>query len=197
MPLASDFGTGQVFLSMLWFFLFFIWIWLLIVVFSDLFRSHDLGGWAKAFWVIGIIILPYLGVLLYLIVRGHKMAEHAQQAAAAQDAAAKAYIQQAAGTTRQHGRRDPASRRPQGAGRDQRRRVRGGQGQGAQSLTPPASPALTRGPGFARGLVASRPRLGRLRRSTGSRCTCQPPGRVTLGPVEIRVDAVVRSDAES
>ncbi len=97
--LASDFGTGQVFLSMLWFFLFFIWIWLLIVVFSDLFRSHDLSGWSKAFWVIGIIILPYLGVLLYLIVRGHKMAEHAQQAAQAQDAAAKAYIQQAAGTT--------------------------------------------------------------------------------------------------
>ena len=95
MPLASDFGTGQVFLSMLWFFLFFIWIWLLIVVFSDLFRSHDLSGWSKAFWVIGIIILPYLGVLLYLIVRGHKMAEHAQQAAQAQDAAAKAYIQQA------------------------------------------------------------------------------------------------------
>ena len=99
MPLASDFGTGQVFLSMLWFFLFFIWIWLLIVVFSDIFRSHDMGGWAKAFWVIGIIILPYLGVFIYLIARGHKMAEHAQQAAAAQDAAAKAYIQSAAGTT--------------------------------------------------------------------------------------------------
>jgi len=97
--LASDFGTGQVFLSMLWFFLFFIWIWLLIVVFSDLFRSHDLSGWAKAAWVIGIIILPYIGVLLYLIVRGHKMAEHAQQAAAAQDAAARQYIQQAAGTS--------------------------------------------------------------------------------------------------
>ena len=99
MPLASEFGTGQVFLSMLWFFLFFIWIWLLIVVFSDIFRSHDLGGWSKALWVIGIIILPYLGVFLYLIVRGHKMAEHAQQAAAAQDAAAKQYIQQAAGTS--------------------------------------------------------------------------------------------------
>jgi hypothetical protein len=98
MLLANEFGTGQVFLSFLWFFLFFIWIWLLIVVFSDLFRSHDLSGWAKAAWVIGIIILPYLGVLIYLIARGHKMAEHAQQAAAAQDAAAKAYIQQAAGT---------------------------------------------------------------------------------------------------
>jgi Short C-terminal domain/Phospholipase_D-nuclease N-terminal len=96
--LASDFGSGQVFLSMLWFFLFFIWIWLLIIVFSDIFRSHDLSGWSKAFWVIGIIILPYLGVLIYLIARGHKMAEHAQEAAAAQDAAAKAYIQQAAGT---------------------------------------------------------------------------------------------------
>ena len=99
MVLADDFGAGQVFVDLLMFVLFFIWIWLLIVVFSDLFRSHDLGGWSKAFWVIGIIILPYLGVLLYLIVRGHKMAEHAQQAAQAQDAAAKAYIQQAAGTS--------------------------------------------------------------------------------------------------
>jgi hypothetical protein len=99
MPLASDFGTGQVFLSMLWFFLFFIWIWLLIVVFSDIFRSHDMGGFAKFMWVLFVIILPYLGVFVYLIARGHKMAEHAQQAAAAQDAAAKAYIQQAAGTT--------------------------------------------------------------------------------------------------
>ena len=53
---ASDFGTGQVFLSMLWFVLFFIWIWLLIVVFSDLFRSHDLSGWAKAAWVIFIVV---------------------------------------------------------------------------------------------------------------------------------------------
>src|SRR3974390_2041045 len=100
MTLASDFGSGQVFLSMLWFFLFFIWIWLLIVVFSDIFRSHDIGGWAKAFWVIGIIILPYLGVLIYLIARGHKMAEHAQEAAVQQDAAARAYIQQAAGGTK-------------------------------------------------------------------------------------------------
>jgi hypothetical protein len=100
MTLASDFGTGQVFLSMLWFFLFFIWIWLLIVVFSDIFRSHDIGGLAKAIWVIAIIILPYLGVLIYLIARGHKMAEHAQEAAAAQDAAARQYIQSAAGTTK-------------------------------------------------------------------------------------------------
>jgi hypothetical protein len=98
MVLADDFGTGQFFLDLLWFFMFVIWIWLLIVVFTDLFRSHDLSGWAKAAWVIGIVILPYLGVLLYLIVRGNKMSQHVQQAAAAQDAAARAYIQSAAGT---------------------------------------------------------------------------------------------------
>jgi ABC-type multidrug transport system fused ATPase/permease subunit len=99
MVFASDFGTGQVFLSMLYFFLFFIWIWLLIIVFSDIFRSHDMGGFAKAIWVIFVIILPYLGVLVYLIARGHKMQEHAMQAAQQQDAAFKQYVQQAAGTS--------------------------------------------------------------------------------------------------
>ncbi len=97
--LASDFGTGQVFLSMLWFFLFFIWIWLLITVFADIFRSHDMGGFAKFLWVIFVIFLPYLGVFVYLIARGHKMSEHAMEAAQANDAAARAYIQQAAGTS--------------------------------------------------------------------------------------------------
>jgi Short C-terminal domain/Phospholipase_D-nuclease N-terminal len=96
---ANDFGTGQVFWSMLWFFLFFIWLWLLITVFADIFRSHDIGGFAKAIWVIFVIVVPYLGVFVYLIARGHKMHEHAMEAAQAQDAAARAYIQQAAGTT--------------------------------------------------------------------------------------------------
>jgi hypothetical protein len=96
--LAAEFGTGQVFWSMLWFFLFFIWIWLLITVFADIFRSHDLGGFAKFIWVIFVIFLPYLGVFVYLIARGHKMSEHAIEAAQAQDAAARAYIQQAAGS---------------------------------------------------------------------------------------------------
>src|SRR3954463_4752857 len=96
--LANDFGSGQVFWSMLWFFLFFIWIWILITVFADIFRSHDMGGGAKALWVIFVIILPYLGVFVYLIARGHKMSEHAMEAAQAQNAAQRAYIQQAAGT---------------------------------------------------------------------------------------------------
>ena len=97
--LASDFGTGQVFLSMLWFVMFFIWIWLLIAVFGDIFRSHDMGGVAKFIWVAFVIFLPYLGVFLYLILRGHKMSEHAIAAAQANEAAARAYIQQAAGTS--------------------------------------------------------------------------------------------------
>ena len=89
---AAEFGTGQVFWSMFWFFMFFIWIWLLIVVFSDIFRSPDLGGWGKALWTIFVIVLPYLGVLVYLIARGHKMHEHAEQAARAQDAAMRSYV---------------------------------------------------------------------------------------------------------
>src|SRR5213083_1244051 len=97
--ILAAFGTGQVFLSMMYFFLFFIWIWLLIVVFGDIFRSHDLGGFAKALWVIFVIVVPYLGVFVYLIARGHKMSEHAMEQAQAQDAAARAYIQQAAGTS--------------------------------------------------------------------------------------------------
>jgi hypothetical protein len=97
MVVASNWGTGQVFLEMLYFFLFIIWIWLLIIVFSDIFRSHDLGGVAKALWVIFVILVPYLGVFVYLIARGHKMSEHALAAAQAQDAAQRAYIQDAAG----------------------------------------------------------------------------------------------------
>jgi hypothetical protein len=81
---------------MLWFFLFFIWIWLLIVVFSDIFRSRDLSGWGKALWTIFVIIVPYLGVFVYLIARGHKMSQHAAEAAAAHDAAARQYIQSVA-----------------------------------------------------------------------------------------------------
>ena len=91
--MLAEFGTGQVFWSMLWFFLFFIWIWLLIVVFSDIFRSHDLSGWGKALWSIFVIFVPYLGVFVYLIARGHKMQEHAMQQAQQQDAAMRQYVQ--------------------------------------------------------------------------------------------------------
>ena len=97
--IAAEWGTGQVFWSMLWFFLFFIWIWLLIMVFADIFRSRDLGGFAKFLWVIFVIFVPYLGVFVYLIARGHKMGEHAAQQAAEQEAATRQYVQQAAQTS--------------------------------------------------------------------------------------------------
>ena len=96
MMVAAEWGTGQVFWSFLMFFLFFVWIWLLIMVFSDIFRSHDLSGWGKALWTIFIIFVPYLGVFVYLIARGHKMSEHAAQAAQAHDAAFRQYVQAAA-----------------------------------------------------------------------------------------------------
>jgi hypothetical protein len=94
----ATFGTGQVFWSMLWFFLWFIWIWLLIIVFSDIFRSQDLSGWGKALWTIFVIFLPYLGVFVYLIARGGKMQGHAVQDAQAQDAAFRQYVQTAVNT---------------------------------------------------------------------------------------------------
>ena len=96
--MIAAFGTGQVFWSMLWFFLFFIWIWLLIVVFGDIFRSPDLSGWGKALWTIFVLVVPYLGVFAYLIARGHKMQEHAIDQARAQDAATRQYIQNVTGS---------------------------------------------------------------------------------------------------
>jgi hypothetical protein len=92
----AEFGTGQVFWSMLWFFLFVIWIWLLIAIFSDIFRSPDLSGWGKAIWSIFVIFLPYLGVFAYLIARGGKMHEHAIAQAQAQDQAMRSYIKDVA-----------------------------------------------------------------------------------------------------
>jgi Short C-terminal domain/Phospholipase_D-nuclease N-terminal len=97
--LAAEWGTGQVFWSFLWFFLWMIWIWLLIVVFGDIFRSRDLSGWGKALWCIFVIIVPYLGVFIYLIARGHKMSEHAAESAQAQDAAFRQYVQSATATS--------------------------------------------------------------------------------------------------
>ena len=99
MVVATEWGVGQVLWSMIWFTLFFLWIWLLIAVFADIFRSHDLGGFAKALWTIFVIVTPFLGVLVYMIARGHKMNEHALEAAKAQDAAARDYIRQTVATT--------------------------------------------------------------------------------------------------
>jgi hypothetical protein len=98
MQLAADFGTGEVFLSMMWFFLFFIWIWLLITVFADIFRDRDMSGWAKAAWSIFVIVLPYLGVFVYLIARGGKMGQNAAEEAQRRDEAMRGYIRSAVDT---------------------------------------------------------------------------------------------------
>ena len=83
---------------MLWFFLFFIWIWLLIKVFIDIFRSNDMGGWGKAGWTIFVIVIPLLGVLVYLIARGRSMGERNMQEAQRQDQQFRKYVQDAAGS---------------------------------------------------------------------------------------------------
>jgi ABC-type multidrug transport system fused ATPase/permease subunit len=94
--LATNYPILDAFLTMLYFFLFVIWIWLLIMVFVDIFRSHDLGGMAKALWVIFIIVLPFLGVFVYVIARGGKMHERAAQQAAQQQKAFDEYVRQTA-----------------------------------------------------------------------------------------------------
>lgn len=92
----AEWHVGEVFFSMLWFFLFFLWIWLLISVFADIFRSHDMGGWGKALWVIFVIIFPFLGVFVYLIARGGKMQERAIAQAQAQQESFNAYVRETA-----------------------------------------------------------------------------------------------------
>jgi ABC-type multidrug transport system fused ATPase/permease subunit len=94
--LATSYPLLDVFWTMLEFFAFFIWIWLLIIVFSDIFRSHDMGGGAKALWVLFVLIIPLFGVLIYLIARGGKMHERAEKQAQQQDEAFRAYVQDAA-----------------------------------------------------------------------------------------------------
>jgi Short C-terminal domain/Phospholipase_D-nuclease N-terminal len=86
----------DVFWTMLWFFLWILWFFLLIRVFMDIFRSRDLGGWGKAGWSIFVIILPFLGVFVYLIARGGKMAEREVRQTQAQEEEFRTYVRQTA-----------------------------------------------------------------------------------------------------
>ena len=98
MLLAAEFGTGQVLWSLLWFFLFFVWIMLIFTIFGDIIRSDDMGGWAKAIWSVFIIFLPFLGIFIYLIVRGGGMSERQAAAAQKQNESMQQYIRATAGT---------------------------------------------------------------------------------------------------
>lgn len=95
MTTLAEFGTGELVWSMLWFTIFFIWVWVLITVFMDIVRSADLSGWGKAGWCAFVILLPYLGVFVYLIARGSRL--HDGSAAARRDQldAQDAYTRQA------------------------------------------------------------------------------------------------------
>jgi hypothetical protein len=89
----------DLFFAMLMLFLWFAWIWVVISVVMDIFRSDDMGGASKALWTIFVIIIPWLGVLVYLIARGDGMAARALARSTAQQEAAQAYIRQAAGVS--------------------------------------------------------------------------------------------------
>jgi len=78
--------------SILWFFLFFVWIMLIFTIFGDIIRNHEMSGIAKALWSLFIIFIPFLGIFIYLIVNGGKMGERQVQAAQAQEAAMQDYI---------------------------------------------------------------------------------------------------------
>jgi hypothetical protein len=93
---SSSYPLLNVFWTMLEFFLWVIWIWILIMVFIDIFRSHDLSGWAKALWFLFVLFIPLIGVLVYLIVRGGSMHERQVRQAQQQDAEFRSYVQQAA-----------------------------------------------------------------------------------------------------
>jgi Short C-terminal domain/Phospholipase_D-nuclease N-terminal len=94
----SSYPLLNLFWTFLWFFLWIVWLFLLFRIFGDIFRSHDLGGWGKALWSIGIIILPFLGVLIYVIARGGGMHDRDVKQAQQADEAMRAYVKDAAGS---------------------------------------------------------------------------------------------------
>ena len=96
--LAADYPFLDIFWSMFIFFLFVIWIWILITVFSDIFRRKDIGGGSKALWIIFVIVLPYLGVLVYLIANHDGMADRNIAQMQKQQQATDQYIQSVAGS---------------------------------------------------------------------------------------------------
>jgi len=92
MVAAYDYPLLEVFWSMLGLFIFIAWVMVVVGMLADVFRSDDLSGFAKTCWVLLTIIVPILGVLVYLILRGHKVSEHANATIDRQDAAYLSYI---------------------------------------------------------------------------------------------------------
>ena len=97
MVIAADYPFLDVFWTIIIFFFWVIWIWIVITVLVDVFRRHDIGGFAKALWVIFVVIVPWLGVLIYLIVEHDGMRDRSMKQAQAQKAALDDYVRGAAG----------------------------------------------------------------------------------------------------
>jgi ABC-type multidrug transport system fused ATPase/permease subunit len=97
MPIAADYPFLDVLWTMIIFFCWVIWIWIVITVLVDVFRRDDIGGFAKAMWVVFVIILPFLGVLIYLIAQHDGMRERSMQQAQAQKQQFDEYVRDAAG----------------------------------------------------------------------------------------------------
>ena len=95
--MLAAYNFGSVMWTMLVFFCWILFFWLLFIVFGDLFRRTDIGGWGKAGWTIFVILVPFLGILVYLIAEGKGMGERSQKQAQAQQAEMDAYVRQAAG----------------------------------------------------------------------------------------------------
>jgi hypothetical protein len=91
-----SFGLLDVFFSMLYFFLFFVWIMLLFRIFADIFRDKEAGGFSKVLWILFLIVLPFLGAFIYIIAKGGSMAQREVEQVQAQEAAARQYIREAA-----------------------------------------------------------------------------------------------------
>ena len=98
-PIFADFGLGEALLVALEIFFLVIWIWILITVLVDLFRDHELSGWAKAAWVFFLVVLPFLGVLIYLIARGDGMRHRAIEEQRHMQQASEEYIRSVAGSS--------------------------------------------------------------------------------------------------
>jgi hypothetical protein len=92
----NNYPLLDLFWTMLWFFVFVVWLLLLFRIVSDIFASRDLSGWAKALWTLVLIVLPVLGSLIYLIARGTGMEERALQRSEAAEASFRQYVQQTA-----------------------------------------------------------------------------------------------------
>jgi len=97
--LLAAYTFGQVMWSMFVFFLWILWFWLLFTVFADLFRRHDISGWGKAGWTIFVIILPFLGVFIYLIAEGKSMGERSMKQAQQQQSEMDSYVRSVAGSS--------------------------------------------------------------------------------------------------